>query len=115
MVEEITDETAGDVIVLLSLTGLRAGEARGLHWSDWNEQEETLTVSRTVWRSKVDPTKKVASEGEIPVLPLLTDLLKNRRARLKTTPQPSDHIFAGVRRGAHSIFTTPRIESFDRP
>jgi integrase len=100
MLEDITDETTQDVITLLSFTGLRAGEARGLRWSDWNEKEETLTISRGVWRNKVGPTKNVASEGEIPVLPLLKDLLENRRTRIKPTPKPSDYIFAGVRRGA---------------
>lgn len=91
-------ETTQDVLALLSFTGLRQSEARGLRWSDWNEEKETLTIQRGVWRTHVGPTKTVESEGVIPVLPLLKALLEKRKEKLK--PQPSDYIFAGTRRGA---------------
>jgi integrase len=98
MIERIPDETAQDVIALLSFTGLRQSEARGLRWSDWNEKEQTLTIQRGVWRTHVGPTKTVESEGVIPVLPLLQALLEKRKERVK--PRPGDYIFAGTRRGA---------------
>jgi integrase len=91
-------EDTTDVLALLSFTGLRQSEARGLRWSDWDEKEQTLTVQRGVWRTHVGPTKTVESEGTIPVLPLLQSLFENRKARVK--PQPSDYIFAGSRRGS---------------
>jgi len=100
MLEEIKDETAGDVIALLSLTGLRQSEARGLRWSDWDEGAETLSIARSVWRKHVGPTKNPMSEDVIPVLPLLRDLLIARRDRIKPRPKPEDYIFAGTRRGA---------------
>jgi integrase len=90
-------ETAGDVIALLSFTGLRQSEARGLRWQDWDEIAQTLMVSRAVWNTHVSGTKNTASENTIPVLPLLRDLLLRRRARVK--PSPNDYIFAGERRG----------------
>ncbi len=90
-------DTAYDVITLLSFTGLRQSEARGLRWSDWDEQDQTLRISRSVWQTRVGPTKNPASEATIPVLPLLQNLLKARRERLR--PQLSDYIFAGPRRG----------------
>jgi integrase len=98
MLEEIKDETACDVIASLSITRLRQSEARGLRWTDWNEDEQTLSIARSVWRKHVGPTKNPASEDSIPVLPPLRDLLTTRRERIK--PAPSDYIFAGVRRGA---------------
>jgi integrase len=91
-------ETTQDVLALLSFTGLRQSEARGLRWSDWNEKEQTLSVERGVWRTHVGPTKTVESEGVIPVLPLLQSLLERRKARTKH--RSDDYIFAGTRRGA---------------
>jgi integrase len=107
MVERIKDETATDVIVLLSLTGLRTGEARALRWADWDEQQQALMVSRAVWRTHVGTPKNLDSENIIPVLPLVADVLRNRRNRLtaiavkkgKTPPGLQDYIFAGERRG----------------
>lgn len=98
MLEDILDETAQDVIVLLSLTGLRQSECRGLRWSDWSEQDQTLTISRAVWQTRVGATKNLASEDTIPVIPLLKDLLVNRRNRIR--PAPNDYIFAGERKGS---------------
>jgi integrase len=90
-------QTATDVIALLSLTGLRQSECRGLRWSDWNEANETLMVSRAVWTNIIGPTKNPSSESTIPVLPLLRDLLIKRRERIQ--PRPGDYIFAGTAKG----------------
>jgi integrase len=89
---------ATDIIVTLSLTGLRQGEARALRWSDWNEREETLMISRAIWHTHLGGTKNPSSENVIPVLPLLADLLRNRQARIN--PKEHDFIFAGKRRKA---------------
>jgi integrase len=105
MVEWLTDaeelpeymQTAVDVISLLFFTGLRQSEARALRWNDWNESEQTLRIERAVWRTKMGGTKNPASEGTIPVLPILGDALRARRARVN--PRPNDYVFAGVRRG----------------
>jgi integrase len=98
MVDDVQDKNALDVIVLLALTGLRQGEARGLRWSDWNEEDATLRVQRSVWTTKVDLTKNPSSDDSIPVLPVVKRMLESRRARVK--PNPSDYIFAGTRKGA---------------
>jgi len=90
-------QTAGEVIAILALTGLRTSECRGLRWVDWDEDKMVLNVSRSVWETKVGPTKNVASENSIPVIPLLKNVLEARRRRLKA--QPQDYIFAGERRG----------------
>lgn len=96
--------TAIDVIVLLSLTGLRQSEARGIRWSDWDEKQELLSVSRGVWQTYLNGTKNPASENTIPVLPLLAELLRSRHERLaehpnpRFHPTPDDYIFAGERR-----------------
>ena len=92
------NEDAGDVIVLLSLTGLRQSECRGLRWSDWNHKEATLDIARAVWRTSVGRTKNVASEATIPVIGLVQELLAKRKERVK--PNTDDYIFAGTRKGA---------------
>jgi integrase len=91
------EPTASEVITLFSLTGLRQSECRGLRWSDWNEETGTLRIQRSVWGVSIGPTKNPASDGEIPVLPILAQLLAGRRERVK--PEPDDYIFAGERRG----------------
>jgi integrase len=92
------NEDACDVIVLLSLTGLRQSECRGLRWTDWNEQEATLDISRAVWRTKVGRTKNVASEATIPLIGLVQELLQKRRERVK--PNADDYIFEGKKNRA---------------
>jgi integrase len=98
LLEEIADPTAADVVALMSFTGLRQSEARGLHWPDWKDKEVGLHIRRSVWRKHVGPTKNIAPEESIPVLPLLRDLLRARKQRIK--PGTDDYIFAGSRRGA---------------
>jgi integrase len=89
--------TAGEVITILAFTGLRVSECRGLRWEDWDEEKMLLNISRSVWETKVGPTKNQASESSIPVIPLLKAVLDARRRRLNANPQ--DYIFAGERRG----------------
>ena len=90
-------QTASDVIGVLSMTGLRQSECRGLRWSDWDEERQVLNVSRAVFRTIVGPTKNVASENAVPVIPLLHNILRARRTRLNAKAE--DYIFAGERRG----------------
>jgi integrase len=91
------DPTASEVITLFSLTGLRQSECRGLRWSDWDEKAGTLRIQRSVWGVSIGPTKNPASEAEIPVLPVLAQMLERRRKRVQS--EPDDYIFAGERRG----------------
>jgi integrase len=87
--------TAIDVVGVFSLTGLRTSECQGLKYSDYDEQRQLLNVSRTGWQTTVGPTKNAASENSIPVIPLLANIIKARRVRLKG--EPDDYIVAGKR------------------
>ncbi len=50
--------------ILLSLcTGLRLGEVCGLRWSDFNEQERTITIRRTVQRISDNTGSTIFIEG----------------------------------------------------
>ncbi len=90
-------QTAIDVVGVLSMTGLRVSECRGLRWEDWDEAGQKLDVRRSVWETEVGPTKNVASESSIPVIPMLAKILERRRTRVK--PHSHDYIFAGECRG----------------
>ena len=84
------------VISVAAFGGLRLSELRGLRWSDYSG--ESLNVCRSVWRTHVGETKTVASQGSVPVLPILKRVLDEHRSRVN--PRPEDYIFAGKRRGA---------------
>jgi integrase len=87
-------EPSNLVVAIAALSGLRLSELRGLRWGDY--KGETLRVSRTVWRTHVGETKTVESEAEIPVLPVLRDVL----AKHRNGAPDSAYVFAGPRRGA---------------
>lgn len=89
------DLGASDVIAVAAFTGLRQSELRGLRWQDYDG--EKLNVSRSVWRTHINETKTEASEASVPILPLLQQILNERRVRVKG--EPEQYIFAGQRRG----------------
>ena len=53
-------------------------------------------ISRAIWNTHLGGTKNPSSENVVPVLPLLAELLRNRRTRIK--PNADDYVFAGKRR-----------------
>jgi len=98
-VNQSTLNLATTAIVVAAFTGLRISEIRGLRWDDWTG--DTLTVSRSVWRTHVNAPKTEGSEGTIPVLPLLQEELTRFRGTEEGKRGGSHgYIFAGERRGA---------------
>lgn len=93
----VLPEPSRTIIAVAALTGLRLSELRGLRWRDYDG--ETLTVSRSVWRTHVQPTKTEASADTVPVLPLLQRVFKVHRTKVKDS-SPEAYVFAGERRGA---------------
>jgi integrase len=73
-------EPAATVVLTAALTGLRKSELRGLHWSDFNGKE--LSVSRSVWNSIVNEPKTRRSKAPVPVVKELADALELHRARM---------------------------------
>lgn len=60
----ITKPSRFNIGILLSLyTGLRLGEVCGLRWSDFNEQEHTITIRRTVQRISDNDGSTIFIEG----------------------------------------------------
>jgi integrase len=89
-------QIASVVISVAALTGLRLSELKGLRWSDFDGV--SLTVRRSVWRTKVSEPKTQTSAGSVPVLPVLQEMLI--KYRVKMSGGDEDYIFRGSRRGA---------------
>lgn len=81
------------VVAVAALTGLRAGEIRGLRWADFSG--DMLMVSRSVWRTHVSAPKTLESEAPVPCIPFLKNVLEKYR----NGAADDAYIFAGKRRG----------------
>jgi integrase len=102
-----SDELATAVVAVAAFTGLRLSELRGLQWGDYDEANQRLNVSRSMWRTQIQPTKTESSEASVPVLPMLKMFIQNHRHHLVgmveegdlgKTLQPTDWMFEGERR-----------------
>jgi integrase len=103
-----SDELATAVVAVAAFTGLRLAELRGLQWGDYDEQNQRLHVRRSMWRTKIQPTKTESSEASVPVLDIAKMFLQNHRNRLEGLPEegnlgktvkPTNWMFEGERRG----------------
>jgi integrase len=91
----VLDEPAKTIVTVAAFTGLRASEIRGLRWEDYSGDE--IRVLRSVWRTKVGPTKTEESgENPVPIIPILRRALDAHRKL-----HPGDgYIFAGDKKAA---------------
>src|SRR5450631_2033286 len=72
---ELTEPYRTMVLVAACL-GLRASEIIGLQWGDFNWEDHTLLVRRSVVFGEVGTTKTEASRLPLPVDPSLSDVLR---------------------------------------
>jgi integrase len=75
VLEELIEPYRAMVLVAACL-GLRASEVMGLQWGDFNWEDLTLLVRRSVVHGRVGETKTEASRFPLPVDPRLADVLK---------------------------------------
>jgi integrase len=78
--------------ILLSLTGMRAGEALGLQWPDVDFDHKCIQIRRSAWYGKVQSTKSRKSAAPITLPDVLANVLSNYRAQWK--PNPDGFLFA---------------------
>ena len=73
------DEVATRVVAMAAFSGLRKSEIQGLRWDDLKDGE--IHVKRTAWRTTTieQGTKTEASQGAVPILPLLARHLEAHR------------------------------------
>jgi integrase len=74
------------------LTGLRAGEALGLQWSDIDFDHKCIHVRRSAWYGKAQSTKSRASAAPITLPDALAAVLQTYRCTW--TPNPDGWLFA---------------------
>jgi len=78
--------------IVLILTGLRAGEALGLQWSDIDFDHKCIHVRRSAWYGKAQPTKSKASAAPVTLPDALAAVLKEYRSTW--TANPDSWLFA---------------------
>lgn len=93
----VLPEPARTAVATAAFTGLREGELRGLKREDYTGEE--LYVRRSIWRTHVGDTKNEESEGAVPVIPLLQNILAEHLDRAHLHAQKRDYLFAGDKRG----------------
>jgi integrase len=77
----------------LALTGVRSGEALGLHWSDLDFASCQLHVRRAIYRGQECTPKTSDSIRPRPMAPELYQALLNHKAMAVYT-KPEDYVFA---------------------
>jgi integrase len=81
------------MVLVAECLGLRGSEVVGLQWGDFDWQELTLLVKRSVVHGRIGETKTEASRLPLPVDSRLADTLLALRSRSLHT-QPTDWVFA---------------------
>lgn len=91
----------------LYLMAIRPGELWGLHWADWDEEGQTLSIRRTIKEVEgsihVNPPKTRAGRRTLPLPQSVVRLLQERRLRALTEGRASGDrpIFCGQRSGTY--------------
>jgi integrase len=83
----IAQEPWRTLYCLLTMEGLRAGEALGLQWGDIDFDRSLLFVRRSAWYGQIQTAKTKASETVLPLPAALVAILQEYRAQWKPNPQ----------------------------
>jgi integrase len=83
----IAEEPWRTLYCILTMEGLRAGEALGLQWVDIDLDRQLLHIRRSAWYGKIQTTKSQASETVLPIPCALVAILKEYKAQWKPNPQ----------------------------
>jgi integrase len=87
----IAQEPWRTLYCILTMEGLRAGEALGLQWIDIDFDRQLLHVRRSAWYGRIQTPKSRASETLLPIPDVLLSILKDYRTRW--TPNPQGFLF----------------------
>jgi integrase len=83
----VAEEPWRTLFCILTMDGLRAGEALGLQWSDIDLDRGLLHIRRSVWYGKIQAAKSEASETVLPIPDALVAVLRDYRAQWKPNPK----------------------------
>jgi integrase len=103
------------LVITIAATGLRSSEALSLRWFDilWDEGE--IRISKRWAKGKDGEPKTAASNGTVPLHPILTEYLKQWHART-AYGKPGDFVFPSIaREGKVPIWPSTFIADYLRP
>jgi integrase len=75
------------LFLTMALTGARFGEVSALEWSDIDEDAGVIWIRRSHWQGRVGTTK-TGKVRDVPLPPLLKEILKQHRQRLVRNQAP---------------------------
>jgi len=81
------------MVLVAQCLGLRISEILGLQWGDFNFQNRTVLVQRSVVGGRVDEVKTEYSKDHVPLDPRLAEVLLNWRS-ISVFPKDTDWLFA---------------------
>jgi integrase len=87
----IAEEPWHTLFCILTMDGLRAGEALGLQWNDIDLDRGLLHVRRSAWYGRIQTAKSSASETVLPIPKLLVMVLIHYHELW--TPNPQGFLF----------------------
>jgi integrase len=92
--------------ILLTMSGMRAGEALGLQWGDIDFERRCIHIRRSAWCGKVQSTKSKGSAAPITLPPALSAVL----SEYKTTWKPNAKGFLFVTRNGRPPSSNKLVE-----
>lgn len=83
----IAEQPWQTLFAILTMDGLRAGEALGLQWGDIDFKRQLLHVRRSAWQGKIQSTKSQSSDTVLPIPSALISILEEYRAQWAPNPE----------------------------
>jgi len=82
LMDAVDHLTAQAAFIVLTFTGLRSEELKGLRWADYDRENQVLNIKRTIVHGKlVEDTKTTSSKAPVPVIGIVKKYLHAHLAR----------------------------------
>jgi len=82
LMSAVDNHTAQAAFMVLTFTGLRSEELKGLRWADYDRDKEVLSIKRTIVHGKlIEDTKTTSSKAPVPVIGIVKKYLDAHLAR----------------------------------
>jgi integrase len=82
LMSAVDNHTAQAAFMVLTFTGIRSEELKGLRWADYDREKQVLNIKRTIVHGKlVEDTKTTSSKAPVPVIEIVEKYLDAHLAR----------------------------------
>jgi integrase len=76
LMSAVQNHTAQAAFMVLTFTGIRSEELKGLRWADYDREKQILNIKRTIVHGKlVEDTKTTSSKAPVPVIGIVKKYL----------------------------------------